>query len=208
MTEPGWYNDERDPTRARWWDGARWTDHTMVKADWTGPGAPPPPGQPQPAFTPSPPPAPPVAQPHRPSPDPAVKKRGCLWWVGLGVVAIVVISVIAALAGGGDDTKDRQEEREASINDDVQNVECVRRSAGGFMLARVTVLNNSADRSNYIIDVSFESPDGGQQYATGTALLNGLNPGQTSVADANSLTEPTVPDITCRVQEVTRFSDE
>ena len=44
MTAPGWYNDEQDPRLARWHDGAGWTDHTMVKADWPGPGNPPPPG--------------------------------------------------------------------------------------------------------------------------------------------------------------------
>lgn len=40
---PGWYNDEDDPRLARWFDGLRWTRHTLVKADWTGPGRPPPP---------------------------------------------------------------------------------------------------------------------------------------------------------------------
>jgi hypothetical protein len=44
MTAPGWYNDEQDPRLARWHDGAGWTEHTMVKADWPGPGNPPPPG--------------------------------------------------------------------------------------------------------------------------------------------------------------------
>src|SRR5215207_9708430 len=44
MTAPGWYNDEQDPTLARWHDGAGWTEHTMVKADWSGPGNPPAPG--------------------------------------------------------------------------------------------------------------------------------------------------------------------
>lgn len=44
MTAPGWYNDEQDPRLARWHDGSGWTAHTMVKADWKGPGDPPPPG--------------------------------------------------------------------------------------------------------------------------------------------------------------------
>jgi hypothetical protein len=43
MTEPGWYNDERDATLARWHDGSGWTEHTMDKGSWTGPGTPPPP---------------------------------------------------------------------------------------------------------------------------------------------------------------------
>jgi hypothetical protein len=40
----GWYNDEADPAIARWYDGTGWTSHTMVKAEWAGPGEPPPPG--------------------------------------------------------------------------------------------------------------------------------------------------------------------
>lgn len=43
MTDPGWYNDERDPALARWHDGSGWTDHTMPKGSWAGPGSPPPP---------------------------------------------------------------------------------------------------------------------------------------------------------------------
>ncbi len=45
MTEPGWYFDEHDERLARWHDGAGWTEHTIVQASWTGPGAPPPPAQ-------------------------------------------------------------------------------------------------------------------------------------------------------------------
>jgi hypothetical protein len=45
MIEPGWYNDELDPSLARWHDGTTWTDHTMDKASWTGPGTPPAPDQ-------------------------------------------------------------------------------------------------------------------------------------------------------------------
>lgn len=58
MTEPGWYDDERDPTVARWHDGIAWTRHAMRKADWTGDGAPPPPVEAPPAPVPAPGPAP------------------------------------------------------------------------------------------------------------------------------------------------------
>lgn len=43
MGTEGWYNDEADPALARWYDGTGWTRHTMVKAEWAGPGEPPPP---------------------------------------------------------------------------------------------------------------------------------------------------------------------
>ena len=46
MANAGWYNDEGDHALARWHDGAGWTDHVLVKADWEGRGEPPPPGTP------------------------------------------------------------------------------------------------------------------------------------------------------------------
>lgn len=209
MTEPGWYNDDHDPTLARWYDGTRWTEHTLVKADWQDRGTPPPPDPARtPAFR-----AAPAAAPAPAAPRPTQKpKRGCLWWIGAAVVAAVVLGIIAAIAGGDDAAKkaeERQQERQASIEDDVTNIECVR-AGGAFstMLARVTVTNNSSDRSNYVIEVSFESADGSQQYATGTAVLNGLNPGQTTTAEADSYTDATTPELTCVVQDVSRFSDE
>ena len=36
MANAGWYNDESDPALARWYDGAGWTGHVLVKADWEG----------------------------------------------------------------------------------------------------------------------------------------------------------------------------
>jgi hypothetical protein len=42
-TPPGWYEDEHDPALARWWDGDRWTDHTLVIADQVPNVQPPPP---------------------------------------------------------------------------------------------------------------------------------------------------------------------
>jgi hypothetical protein len=52
MTEPGWYKDPRDPERARWHDGAAFTEHTIVMAEHTAP--PPDPTRAQPAFTAAP----------------------------------------------------------------------------------------------------------------------------------------------------------
>lgn len=60
-TTPGWYKDHDDERLARWHDGNRFTEHTMVMADWQGPGSPPPPqvAQTQPAFAVAPTPPPP-----------------------------------------------------------------------------------------------------------------------------------------------------
>lgn len=43
VTPPGWYEDQDDPTLARWWDGDRWTEHTLVIAEQVPNVQPPPP---------------------------------------------------------------------------------------------------------------------------------------------------------------------
>lgn len=37
QSAPGWYQDHDDPRLARWWDGDRWTEHTLVldEQDWS-----------------------------------------------------------------------------------------------------------------------------------------------------------------------------
>jgi hypothetical protein len=70
MTEPGWYNDEQDAGLARWHDGTGWTGHTMVKADWPGPGTPPPPAAlPAPSAPAGPPLGAPLGRPPEPTRD-------------------------------------------------------------------------------------------------------------------------------------------
>jgi hypothetical protein len=71
MTEPGWYNDEQDPSLARWHDGVDWTDRTVRKADWIGVGEPPPPAPSTPAPSPAPAPLPPAPSTPAPAPVPA-----------------------------------------------------------------------------------------------------------------------------------------
>lgn len=62
-TPQGWYDDARDPTLIRWWDGQRWTEHTQPK-----PTAQPPAPQ-QSSIPPPPPPAPtPAPAPAGPAP--------------------------------------------------------------------------------------------------------------------------------------------
>lgn len=50
---PSWYADPDDPALARWHDGTGWTDFTMVIAEWTGSGPPPPPEGWSPAPSPT-----------------------------------------------------------------------------------------------------------------------------------------------------------
>jgi hypothetical protein len=99
MTAPGWYNDEADPSLARWHDGIGWTEHRMRKADWAGPGSPPPPDTS----------APPIPLPDAawvdspPEPSPPVRHRWerpsgyLISAVGSLVVILVCLLVLQSL---------------------------------------------------------------------------------------------------------------
>lgn len=108
MPDPGWYNDEHDPSRARWHDGSRWTQHTIVKAEWPpSRGKPPPPLQPSAeadaqSFNPGP-----LFPPTR-SPAPhRARARG--WWIPAAAFGALAVGVLGWLfirsdGGGGSPT--------------------------------------------------------------------------------------------------------
>jgi hypothetical protein len=151
------------------------------------------------------PPPPPGIQPaYQPPPK---KKGGCLK-VGL-IVAVVgvalLIGLIALIGTAADEAEDNLEERQAEIDDDVELVSCSTNSAG-FMVAEIRITNNSSERSNYGVDVTFEAANG-DQIDTGFAAVSALEPGQSTTQEAGSLTEPP-GEFECRVADVTRFTDE
>lgn len=130
---------------------------------------------------------------------------GILLVLGLGscvVIAVAVDDATEELADEIDRDRDAEQERESR---DVSEPTC-QTDEIGFMEAELTVTNQSSERSNYIIEVTFEAPDG-SQLDTGTLLINSLEPGQSRTDTAGALSEPD-GEFTCRVVEVSRFSDE
>ncbi|MFP3901802.1 MAG: FxLYD domain-containing protein [Acidimicrobiia bacterium] len=123
--------------------------------------------------------------------------------IGLGSCVALVVLVDDA-AEDVEEQLAEEEEREAR---DLGDVSCAVDDVG-FMVADIPVTNNSSERSNYTIEVTFEAPDG-SQLGTGAALVGALEPGQSTTTRAQSATEPP-PDgqFDCRVVEVDRFSDE
>jgi hypothetical protein len=88
VAEAGWYNDEHDPARARWFDGRAWTDHTILKEEWVGLGQPPSPEGELPLRA------------YRPIADPRPFPMTQGSWIVLSaaVLAIVVILVVVTRA--------------------------------------------------------------------------------------------------------------
>lgn len=138
MGEPGWYNDAHDPALARWHDGERWTEHTIDKASWPGPDAPPPPVEPAPAtWTPAdlppasslPPPAsslpPPPASPQgatAPAAATSLTERYRAWPRWARIAAPVAIGFLAIGAIGSlaeeDEPDDAQVEASGAAAED------------------------------------------------------------------------------------------
>jgi hypothetical protein len=167
---------------------------------------------PTPALSPPPPddtvPYPPHSPPTLTPPPawgaPRPRGQGCL--VALGVVAgltVVLVLAAAALLATASDSADDERRREAA---DVQLADCLPTGAG-HMASTVRVTNHSAKRSNYVVDVVFESADGSRQLAARTVFVNDLQPAQTTQQDAGTLTSAPAS-FDCRLSQVQRFSDE
>ena len=173
-----------------------------------------------PASAPAPAPAPPPVddtEPYPPHPRPAPLPppargapqrrglgRGCLVALALvGGLAVLLVLVAAALLARASDSADRERRREAA---DVELTDCVPTGAG-FMASTVRITNHSSKRSNYVVDVVFESANGSRQLAARTIFVNDLEPGQATQQEAGTLT-PSPERFDCRVSQVQRFSDE
>jgi hypothetical protein len=126
--------------------------------------------------------------------------------VALGIVAglsALLVLLAAALLVRASDSADRERRREAA---DVELTDCVP-SGAGFMASTVRITNHSSKRSNYVVDVVFESADGSRQLAARTVFVNDLEPGQATQHEAGTFT-PSPARFDCRVSQVQRFSDE
>lgn len=156
-------------------------------------------------------------QPSAPPPPPGeavaappTKKGmpGCLKWVliAFGVALVLGVGCTALIGGAANEaSKDIEEQKEDAL-DDAELVACETDEAG-FMAATVRITNDSSERSNYDVTVSYTSPDGSEQYATGDAYAQALEPGQSRTEDAQSLEEPPGA-FECEIKDVFRFTDE
>jgi hypothetical protein len=76
----------------------------------------------------------------------------------------------------------------------------------GFRAVSLTVTNNSSKRSNYLIDLAVESPDGAIQYDTSIASVNNLEAGQTTTIDSLPITKTVPADAVVKIKTVTRLA--
>jgi hypothetical protein len=153
-------------------------------------------------HSPYPPPAPMAPPPVWGAPRP--RGHGCL--VALAIVAgltVLLVLLAAALLARASDSADEERRREAA---DVELTDCLPTGAG-HMASTVRITNHSSKRSNYVVDVVFESTDRSRQLATRSVVVNDLESGQATQQQAGTLT-PSPERFDCRVSQVQRFSDE
>src|SRR5664280_938723 len=158
------------------------------------------------------------------------------WWVwALGVIAVIIV-ISSASGGGGKSATTGSPAAVATSDpaaptpraaaapvappapnaaattggknpaDDVVVTSCATDDAG-YAGAKIRITNNSSKASNYLVTVTFESPDGATQVGTGIASVNSLQPGQATDEDVNAFKQPTSPYI-CKVNaaDVTRYA--
>ena len=131
----------------------------------------------------------------------------------VAAVGVLVLGVLVLVASG--DTKDSKGSASSSSGShppeaDVAVASCAL-SDNQFEgpQANLTVTNHSSKASNYIIEVVFETTDGGTQLDTGNATITNLAPNQTANEKAVSFKgdlRKTAAEFKCKVANVTRLA--
>lgn len=128
----GWFRDPNDPALARWHDGERWTEHTLVIADQTPGTEPPPPVIAPTVSTPTFDDTSPYSQWEDSYAEPASNGRGGvpLWAKVVGPIAVIAVAAVAFffLSSGGDDSSDDETETAGEVATLDDAVEAARRA--------------------------------------------------------------------------------
>ena len=134
------------------------------------------------------------AYPPQPLPPVPPKKSHKLRHTLFGLVGLIVLIVVIVIAAGGgskpsSSSNSGSSHSNSGISQGIGAQDATRDVTLGPVQApdsigvryeKVTVVNHSSKRSDYMIDVAVQSTDGKTQYATGTALINNVDPGQTA----------------------------
>lgn len=185
-TPEGWYPDPNNASQQRYWNGTAWTEQMR-------------PAQPVPAG------------PHQAraqaKADRAYRKASRRWPLRHPILsligAVIVIAIIAAAASGGGSSNNSPQsgtsangsaanqsnnETNGKVLQHVSDVKIVKcsRDQFGYLNARVKITNHSSKASDYVVTVAFESKNGSQQIDTGSALVDSLQPGQSTTQDASA----------------------
>ena len=147
-----------------------------------------------------------IAPYAEPGPSEKGRGNGCVIGLLAAVVVLALVSVGACvfLVVAIDDDDDGGSDAERS---DVAEPTCQVDDQGNVE-AVMQVTNPTSERSNYVIQVTFDDAEG-TAIDTRTLTVDGLAPNQQAIARAETDTPaPADGAFTCRVTDVVRFSDE
>jgi hypothetical protein len=135
--------------------------------------------------------------------------HGCLkaFLIALAVGVVLLVGGSIAAVYFGRDAVERLTNGDPTIDDDVTVTACAP-DLSGDLHATLRVANNSAERSNYIIEVVFESTSGGTVYDTESVVADSVASGQTTTVEVATFTAGSGEPVRCRVADVIRFTDE
>ena len=217
----GWYSDPAGVYESRYWDGTSWTEHVSdrgvtstapTQAAFAAPAptpvAPPPSfGSPRDARAQAK-----AAKAYAKAQRPFYRKKR--WWV-LGAIVVIIIAAIASSSGkttkpaaakstGG--VQSASDNAKHPPQADVSISGCSYDASTQFATATLSILNHSSQRSNYLIEVSFENSKGVQLGSNAAGGGDNVDAGQKSLVQAvDSLTAP--PDaLKCVLKSVNRFA--
>lgn len=121
---------------------------------------------------------------------------------------IPVAALIFGVACSTEAGKEAQAEQTADETADVTISSCGTDSFGvGTLAAQLAVTNSSSKRSNYSVEVVFESADGATQYGSGLAFVENVEPNQSTTGEALSPDSVPAAEYKCRLSSVDRNSD-
>jgi hypothetical protein len=161
--------------------------------------------------------------PNLPGPK---KKRGCVPWLIGGVVALAVIVVVAVAASSSSTKNDTSTTAAAaagltttapgsatSISQgigsqdataDVSGIAMTPPDSIGAVYVTATITNHSSGRSDYVIQVNVESPDGKTKYDDTTLFAQNVEPGQTTTVKSPLTTDPIPAEAVVRPTQIQR----
>lgn len=140
------------------------------------------------------------------TPEKKRRGRGCLTIIGGVVVLVIAIAVLAAIVGSGSDDDD-ENAGDSQTGDgktqleEVTISECAADALGDVKITG-TAENTSSKRSDYLIELAIESPDG-TLLDSPTAIASNVAPDQKAQWEAFS-TADFVDGVTCKVVDVER----
>lgn len=119
-------------------------------------------------------------------------------WLLSSIAVVIVIIIIAVAASGGSSNSNNNtaggnnNETGGKVlqhSEDIKITKCAKSGGvlGGDYDAKVKITNHSSKPSDYVVTIAFESTNGKKQLATGDAIVDSLQPGQSSTQDADGL---------------------